>query len=185
MHVTQIFHLRVDVIPAILSLPSELCEGFSDSSIMVYSIQVKRLRTEDPLEALILQNSKRKRRDDEEENEENNNADLVFRLAQTNDTENKDSRVILQSYAEGSQSARKFRTTGSKRMKKEPSEPAQNMDKSAESSVAPELREMLADYIKPQLSEKPNIDPETEDYVYDVYFSEPAGPRPVSSVGYM
>lgn len=140
---------------------------------MVCLIQVKRRRTEDPLDALILHTSKRKRRQDDDAAD----SDLFFKFAGTNNVENVDSRMVLES-AENEAGERQLRASlGAKKVKKEA--PA------AIEGVAPELQEMLADYIKPQLDGRATIDPETEEYVYDVYFREMTGSEVAKNVGYM
>lgn len=152
-----------------------------------YTVQVKRLRNQDPLRALVFQGAKRKRDEEVEdaEDEQLNSSDdsqFIFWLAETYDTQQK--HILLQRFGVES-SGNKFRVANSNKNRKTAA--------SKEDEIPEQLQSMIAEYLKSEPPQKPSelsseggIDKETEDYVYDVYYTERAGPLTSSSdIGYM
>ena len=187
-------------------------------SKMVYSVQVKRLKHENPLDALIVRGTKRKRDGDDDSSIDSSN--LVFRLAHTYTTDQSAKHIPLEPPDATKYCANLENTTSSfggdarepvfsishaKRLKKtnhensRPNrlenilEPNTTHRKSCESivdDIPPELQTMIAEYIGPSSSNlesesAQHIDKETEDYVYDIYFSEQAGTVASKRIGYM
>lgn len=138
----------------------------------MFSVQVKRLRHENPLDALIVRGTKRKRG---ELDEGSAAKDVVFRLAQTYSTDQSSRHTALA--ARGAREDHIFALSQAKRVKKN--------DRSGDDTLAPELASMIAEYMGPSTPTPQDADAETEDYVYDVYFSEQAGPLATNRVGYM
>lgn len=148
-------------------------------------MQVKRLRNQDPLSALVFQGAKRKRDEDDSGDENPSSTDdpqFIFRLAETYDTQQK--HILLQRFGVES-SGNKFRVANSNKNRKTAA--------SKEDEIPEQLQSMIAEYLKneppqktPNIPDSNEIDKETEDYVYDVYYTERAGPLTGSSdIGYM
>lgn len=150
---------------------------------MICSFQIKRLRSEDPLEALVLRGSKRKLGDANDAWDSLGEQPHTFRLAKT--YQSRQPGETLQETSETTDlGARKFCLPKRKRLRKNSADPNNVNDETMAG-----LHNMVEGYMNSQKDEPrasdAEADKETEDYVYDVYFNSQTKPPKNSRIGYM
>lgn len=161
------------------------------SAATVHSVQVKRRRDEDPMQALVVRQAKRKKVD------RLSAEDVVFRLATTRAAP-AHGKVLETS---GSKEDHIFKLQRKRRRSSEeapvdhpPTSASVPQDAtSASKELEPQLQSMISEYMRESFSKDgicdavEDADPETEEYVWDVYYSEPAASGPLEGphIGYM
>lgn len=154
-------------------------------------MRIKRRRSEDPLPALVVRGAKRKRTDGISDSMDAGRP-LIFTLASSPelvDSNGKQSQTLKSDFLDlrisdelGKKTERVYKVSRER-------DPSSNAEE-----LPAELHDMIRDYI--QASNEPyhqndtlpkaGLDPETEDYVYDVYYcSRPESAELPLGAGYM